>query len=193
MSCALRVERAAVARRLLAAGRLCQVRMGDGDAMERHQWCVDNWEAVAAEVAAELGVSRGRASSEMNYGVELVERLPKLGAAMAAGLVDFRVVMTVVFRTGLITDAEGLAVIDAQVGAAAPGWNVLSRGRGRGVVGLAGAGVGLLSGAGGGGGVCWGQVGFEKCGLVRGMRGSGTRGVPVSGRGWRGRWPPSWG
>lgn len=129
MACALRDERAAVARRLLAAGRLCQVRMGDGDAMDRFQWCVDNWEAVAAEVAAELGVSRGRASSEMNYGVELVERLPKLGAAMAAGLVDFRVVMTVVFRTGLITDVEVLAAIDAQLAAAAPGWNALSRRR----------------------------------------------------------------
>jgi len=129
MSCAQRAERAAVARRLLAAGRLCQVRMGDGDAMDRFQWCVDNWEAVAAEVAAELGVSRGRASSEMNYGVELVERLPKLGAAMAAGLVDFRVVMIVVFRTGLITDPDVLAAIDTQLAAAAPGWNALSRRR----------------------------------------------------------------
>jgi len=129
MSCALRDERAAVARRLLAVGRLCQVRMGDGDAMERHQWCVDNWEAVAAEVAAELGVSRGRASSEMNYGVELVERLPELGAVLAAGLVDFRVVMIVVFRTGLITDAEVLTAIDAELAAAAPGWNGLSRRR----------------------------------------------------------------
>jgi hypothetical protein len=129
MACAQRDERVAVARRLLAAGRLCQVRMGDGDAMDRFQWCVDNWEAVAAEVAAELGVSRGRASSEMNYGVELVERLPKLGAAMAAGLVDFRVIMVVVFRTGLITDPEVLAVIDAQLAAAAPGWNGLSRRR----------------------------------------------------------------
>jgi hypothetical protein len=129
MACAQRAERAAVARRLLAAGRLCQVRMGDGDAMERHQWCVDNWEAVAAEVAAELGVSRGRASSEMNYGVELMERLPKLGAVMAAGLVDFRVIAIVVFRTGLITDPDVLAAIDTQLAAAAPGWNALSRRR----------------------------------------------------------------
>jgi len=129
MTCAQRDERAAVARRLLAAGRLCQVRMADRDVLDRLQWCIDNWEAVAAEVGAELGISRGRASSQMNYGLELVERLPKLGAVMAAGLVDFRVIAVVVFRTGLINDAQVLAEIDAQLAAVAPGWNALSRRR----------------------------------------------------------------
>jgi len=52
MTSAQRDERAAVARRLLAAGRLCQVRMADRDALDRLQWCIDNWEAVAAEVGA---------------------------------------------------------------------------------------------------------------------------------------------
>jgi hypothetical protein len=129
MTDALRMERVSVARRLLAAGRLCQVRMADVEEDERTQWCIDNWEAVAAEVAAELGISRARASSHMNYGVELVERLPKLGAAMAAGEVDFQVIAVVVFRTGLINDARVLAEIDAQLAAVAPGWNALSRRR----------------------------------------------------------------
>ena len=122
-------ERVAVGRRLLAAGRLCQVRMADVEDADRLQWCIDNWEAVAAEVGAELGISRGRASSEMNYGVELLERLPRLGAALVAGLVDFRVVAVVVFRTGLITDEQVLADIDARLAVAAPGWNGLSRRR----------------------------------------------------------------
>ncbi|MEJ6535935.1 MAG: DUF222 domain-containing protein, partial [Mycobacterium sp.] len=126
---AQRAERASVARRLLAAGRLCQVRMADRDALDRFQWCIDNWEAVAAEVAAELGISRARASSQMNYGLELLERLPKLGAAMAAGLVDFRVIAVVVFRTGLITDPHVLEAIDTTLAAVAPGWNALSRNR----------------------------------------------------------------
>ena len=91
------------------------------------QWCIDNWEAVAAEVGAELGISRARASSEMNYGLELVERLPKLGAAMAAGEVDFQVIAVVVFRTGLIVDPAVLAAIDARLAAAARRWNGLSR------------------------------------------------------------------
>ncbi|MGI9163758.1 MAG: DUF222 domain-containing protein, partial [Mycobacterium sp.] len=129
MTEAQRSERAAVARRLLAAGRLCQVRMAGRDGMDRLNWCIDNWEAVAAEVSAELGISRARASSQMNYGVALLEQLPKLGAAMAAGEVDFRVIAVAVFRTGLITDAEVLAAIDAKLAAAAPRWNALSRNR----------------------------------------------------------------
>jgi len=129
MAAAQRSERSAVARRLVAAGRLCQLRMADVADDDRTQWCIDNWEAVAAEVAAELGISRARASSHMNYGVELVERLPKVGAAMAAGEVDFQVIAVVVFRTGLITDPAVLAEIDTQLAAVAPGWNGLSRRR----------------------------------------------------------------
>ncbi len=107
----------ATARRLLAAGRLCQRRMAvvDGD---RTQWCIDNWEAVAAEVGAELGVSRNRASSAMNYGLELLERLPRLGAVFAAGEVDFRVVAAIVFRAGLITDPDVLVKVDAEAAGA---------------------------------------------------------------------------
>ena len=127
MTAGRRAERSAVARRLMAAGRLCQVRMADVEADDRTSWCIDNWEAVAAEVGAELGISRARASSEMNYGLELMERLPKLGAAMAAGEVDFRVISVVVFRTGLIVDPAVLAAIDARLAVAAPSWNGLSR------------------------------------------------------------------
>jgi len=129
LACAQRDERRAVGRRLLAAGRLCQRRMAAVAFEDRGQWCVDNWEAVAAEVAAELGISRSRASSQMSYGVELLERLPKLGAALVAGAVDFRVVAVAVYRTGLITDAEVLAVIDEKLAAKAPRWNALARGR----------------------------------------------------------------
>ena len=122
-------ERVAIADRLLAAGRLCQLRMAVIDEIDRMQWCIDNWEAVAAEVGAELGISRGRASSQMNYGVELLERLPKLGAVFAAGEVDFAVIAVAVFRTGLITDADALAAIDSRLAGKAPRWNSYSRAR----------------------------------------------------------------
>ena len=129
MAAAQRGERVATARRLLAAGRLCQRRMaGIGDD-DRAQWCIDNWEAVAAEVGAELGVSRSRASSAMNYGLELLERLPRLGEVFASGEVDFRVVAAIVFRTGLITDTEVLRKVDAEVSRRAAMWNTLSRKR----------------------------------------------------------------
>lgn len=126
---AQQAERVAVARRLLAAGRLCQRRMAGVDEDERAQWCIDNWEAVAAEVGAELGISRGRASAQMNYGVELLERLPRLGAVFAEGQVDFRVVAAMVFRTGLITDPDVLARIDSALSRRAGGWNTLSQRR----------------------------------------------------------------
>ena len=129
MASAQRDERVAMARRLFAAGRLCQLRMADVGADDRTQWCIDNWEAVAAEVGAELGISRARASSQMNYGLELLERLPMLGKAFARGEVDFRVIAVAVFRTGLITDPEIVAAIDARLAAKAPQWNALSRGR----------------------------------------------------------------
>ena len=129
MTAAQRAERAAVARRLLAAGQLCRLRMAGIAAGQRTQWCIDNWEAVAAEVGAELGISRGRASSAMNYGVELIERLPRLAELFAAGDVDFRVVAAAVFRTGLVTDAGVIAEIDRMIAARAQGWNALSRNR----------------------------------------------------------------
>ena len=129
MRSAQRSERVAVADRLLAAGRLCQLRMAVVDEVDRTQWCIDNWEAVAAEVGAELGISRGRASSQMNYGVELLERLPRLGAVFAAGEVDFRVIAVAVFRTGLITDADALTAIDSRLAGLAPRWNALSHNR----------------------------------------------------------------
>lgn len=122
-------ERVAVAERLLAAGRLCQRRIRDSGTDNREQWCIDNWEAVAAEVGAELGVSRSRASSQMNYGIELLERLPRLAAVFAAGEVDFRVIAAVVFRTGLITDRVIMAAVDERLARNAPGWNLLSRER----------------------------------------------------------------
>lgn len=129
MSAAQHAERVATARRILMAGRLCQLRMSGVQAAERLQWCIDNWEAVAAEVGAELGISRGRASAQMNYGVELLERLPKLGAVFAGGEVDFRVIVAAVFRTGLITDPDILGRIDGLLARSAPAWNRLSQKR----------------------------------------------------------------
>ena len=127
MARAQRDERIAIARRMLAAGRLCQLRMSAVDAVDRAQWCIDNWEAVAAEVGAELGINRARASAQMNYGLALLERLPRLGEAFARGEVDFRVIAVAVFRTALITDPEILDAVDTRLAGKSPQWNTLSR------------------------------------------------------------------
>jgi hypothetical protein len=128
MGDAQRAERAAFARQLLAVGRFAQRRMEQmGGAHD--DWCVDDWEIIAAEIGAELGISRGRASSQMRYGIALLERFPKLGEVFAAGDVDFRVIAAAIFRTDLITDAEVLAKIDEQLARKALSWNKLSRER----------------------------------------------------------------
>lgn len=125
---AQQAERAAFARQLMAVGHFAVRRM-DAVYAEHEFWCVDDWEAIAAEVGAELGISRGRASSQMRYGQVLIERFPKLGEVFAAGRVDFWVIAAAIFRTDLITDGDVLARIDAQLAAKAPSWNKLSRER----------------------------------------------------------------
>lgn len=55
---AQRAGRVDFARELLAVGRFSLRRMGITGG-EHDFWCVDDWEATAAEVAAELGISRG--------------------------------------------------------------------------------------------------------------------------------------
>jgi hypothetical protein len=107
-------------------GRFAQRRIEQGTD-EHNFWCVDDWEVIAAEIGAELGISRGRASSQMRYGMTLLERFPKLCEVFLAGAVDFRVIAAAIYRTDLITDADVLAKIDEQLAAKAPSWNKLSR------------------------------------------------------------------
>jgi hypothetical protein len=121
-----RAQRAGFARQLLAVGRFTVRRM-DQVYAEHEFWCVDDWEAIAAELGAELGISRGRASSHMRYGKALLARFPKLTEVFLAGEVDFQVVAAAIFRTDLLTDAAALAEVDAQLARKARSWNRLSR------------------------------------------------------------------
>jgi hypothetical protein len=100
---AQRSERAGFARQLLATGRFTERRM-EQISGEHDFWVVDDWEVVAAEIGAELGISRGRASSQMRYGTALLNRFPKLGEVFLAGEVDFRVIAAAIFRTDLVTE-----------------------------------------------------------------------------------------
>jgi Domain of unknown function (DUF222) len=126
MSESLRVERAAVARRLIAAGLLAQRRVIDAE-HETESWCVEDWDVAAAEIGAELGISRFRASADMSYGQTLIERLPKLAERFLAGDVDYRVFTVIDFRTALVSDPDVLAELDEKMARLAPGWNALSR------------------------------------------------------------------
>jgi hypothetical protein len=120
-----RAERVAVARKIFAAGRFGLKRFAAmGNTHEN--WCIDDWDVIASEVAAELGMSRGRASSLIGYGKVLIEWMPRLGEVFLAGQVDLRVIRIIDFRVGLIVDDEAMAAIDEMVAHKAPSWNKLS-------------------------------------------------------------------
>jgi DNA invertase Pin-like site-specific DNA recombinase len=76
MGDAQRAQRATFARHLLAVGQFTERRMARVDA-DHELWCVDGWKAIAAEIGAELDISRGRASSQMHYGQALITRFPR--------------------------------------------------------------------------------------------------------------------
>ncbi|UXA07987.1 HNH endonuclease [Mycobacterium sp. SMC-2] len=122
-----RAENRAAAGQLVAIGRLFGHRLSR--CAETEEWAVDTEAAVAAEVAAELGISQGLAASRVRYARALRERLPEVGEVFAAGDIDFQTFATLVFRTDLITDAEVLAAVDATLAAQVGRWPSLSRGR----------------------------------------------------------------
>ncbi|KRD06824.1 hypothetical protein ASE48_12800 [Mycobacterium sp. Root265] len=121
----LRAERQAVALKVIEAGKFAQARMAElGHSFE--DLIVDDWELVAAELGAELGISRGRACTLITQGRDLLTRLPAFAAVFATGAVDLRVLRVILHRTALITDDDVMSVIDAQLAEAAPSWNALS-------------------------------------------------------------------
>jgi hypothetical protein len=121
-----RVENAACARRLAATADTMEVRRSAVGSAERDQWCFDNWDAVAAEVAAEQNVSHGVASHQLMVAMALRERLPRVAEVFATGEISYRLVSAIVSRTRLVTDREARAQLDAAIAAEVAGWGGLS-------------------------------------------------------------------
>ncbi len=122
---AARAQNAMCARELAAIGEL-YARRAPADDAERWNWAVDGHENVVAEVAAALGVSRGRAAGRLRYAIALRERLPRVAEVFASGDIGFRLMATVVSRTELVEDPELIAKVDAAVARHAPRWMRLS-------------------------------------------------------------------
>ncbi|MGI9163984.1 MAG: DUF222 domain-containing protein, partial [Mycobacterium sp.] len=110
MSAAVRAESAATARRLAAVGELYARRAVEWS--DRELWCIDPFEAVAAEVSAAQNISRSRAGAQIRCARELRERLPLVAAVFAAGEVDYRMVATIINRTSNVDDGL-IAAVDA--------------------------------------------------------------------------------
>jgi hypothetical protein len=104
------VEAAAAARRLAATAELVH-RRADGPTDCAH-WSCDNWDAIAAEVAAAQNISHAMASGQMYLAVALRNRLPGVAALFADGTIGSRLAATIVWHTDLIKDRETLRLVD---------------------------------------------------------------------------------
>ena len=121
-----RVENAACARRLWAIADMLERRLGADGSADREQWCLDNWDAICAEVGAAQNVSLGVASHQLLVAMALRERLPRVGEVFTAGAIGLRMVTAIVYRTGLITDPDAQAKVDTQIAAVCVSWGSLS-------------------------------------------------------------------
>jgi hypothetical protein len=96
---------------------------------ERDMWCTDTREAITAEVAAALGITHGLATSYLEYSRAMRLRLPRVGALLVAGDIDYRTFRTIVYRTDLITDPDLLADVDSVLAAKLGRWRGVAHGR----------------------------------------------------------------
>jgi hypothetical protein len=110
-----RVEAAARARRLAAMVAVLDARRAADGADECERWYLDNWAAVAAQVGAEANITASAASHQLLVGVALRDRLPRVAAVFADGLVSYRAVEVIVWRTAQIANPVALAAVDAAV------------------------------------------------------------------------------
>ncbi|WP_113964172.1 HNH endonuclease signature motif containing protein [Mycobacterium shimoidei] len=125
IAAAARAQNAMCGRELAAVGELYARRAPEDD-VDRSNWAIDGHENVVAEVAAALGISRGRARTRLRYAIALRERLPRVAEAFASGAIDFRVMAAVVSRTELVEDPVLIAKIDAAIARHGHKWMRLS-------------------------------------------------------------------
>ncbi len=121
-----RAENRAAAHKLAAMAELFHRRTGLPTAEERELWWIDPQAAVGAELAAAVNVSTGMALHQTNRGVALRDRLPKVAALFADGLLSDLLVRTIVSRTSLIEDPAAMAAVDTELAARVTRWGALS-------------------------------------------------------------------
>ncbi|WNG93206.1 HNH endonuclease signature motif containing protein [Mycobacterium sp. ITM-2016-00318] len=122
----VRAENGAGARKLAVMAEIFARRTRLSSAQEREWWWIDPDAAVAAELAAVLSVSSGMALHQTNRGVALRDRLPRVAALFAAGLLSDLLVRAIVSRTYLIEDHDAMAAVDAELADRVTRWGALS-------------------------------------------------------------------
>ena len=120
---ATRDESTAIAQRLFAVGELYERR--SQELAETFWWRTDPTEEVAAEISAAQNISRARAVGQIHYGRTLRERLPEVAKVFAGGVIDFRMVSTIIARTENVDD-EVMTRLDEALARHAEKWMKLS-------------------------------------------------------------------
>jgi len=107
-----RVESAACARKVAAMAAMLRSAYAASGSADRDQWCLDNFDAVAAHIGAEARITHGAASNQLLIAVALHERFPQVAAVFAEGLITYQLVKIVVQRGALVVDPVALHELD---------------------------------------------------------------------------------
>jgi Domain of unknown function (DUF222) len=125
MTSATRTEAQSAARRLAAIAELTHRRCIDHET--RDLWACDGWDAAASEIGAALTINRWQAASQMQLALTLRDRLPEVGALLAAGELSPALVTLICWHTELVQDPATLALIDTAMAGSAHEWGPLSK------------------------------------------------------------------
>ncbi len=107
-----RLENSACAARLAAMADMLAAAYAEDGSANREQWRFDNWSAVCAHIGAAQAITSGVASGLLMDAVALTERLPRVRALFAAGVLSYRVVHRICMRTALVKDPDALRAVD---------------------------------------------------------------------------------
>ncbi len=94
--------------------------------VDRDQWCLDNWAAVCAHIGAAQRLTSGAASGLLMVATALRDRLPKVAAVFAAGLITYQLARAIVHRSMLVTNRDALHTLDAALAEALQSWEPMS-------------------------------------------------------------------
>jgi uncharacterized protein DUF222 len=118
-----REESAAMGRRLAAVGELFARRAREYE--EARFFFTDVTAAVAAEISPIQNISHSRALGQVHVAVTLRERLPRVAAVFSTGVIDYRMVATIIARTENVDD-DVIAVLDEALARHGHKWMKLS-------------------------------------------------------------------
>ncbi|MCV7185629.1 DUF222 domain-containing protein [Mycolicibacterium murale] len=84
------------------------------------------WKSAAAEISLASDTSHGRASNDMEIGLALATRLPRIAELLLGGQISEYIARRIVHRTANIIDPDLLATVEAHLAEAATTWGALS-------------------------------------------------------------------